>query len=104
MEQSPISLSKKNTISFWQWDNRREYYALKDGQQVALKISGMTEDVLLLAIHNLAGVIFFGSSDGAFKVRQGETIGYKMPGTAGKVGRIVLGGSGREDVVIFLPE
>lgn len=85
-------------------DNRREYYALKDGELVAKKINGMPEDAILLAIHNLAGVTFFGSGDGAFKLKQGELIGHRVPGTAGRVGRIVLGGSAREDDVTFLPE
>lgn len=82
-------------------ENRREYYALKDGDRLAMKINGLPDDAILLAIHNLGGVNFFGSSDGAYKLKQGELIGHRVPGTAGKVGRIVLGGSAREDDATF---
>ncbi|KAJ6639021.1 hypothetical protein Bhyg_11760 [Pseudolycoriella hygida] len=85
-------------------NNRREFYALKDGQRVAYKLNGLPDDPRLLAIHNLAGVIYFGSGDGAYKLKQGELIAHRVPGTAGPVRQIILGGSAREDDAYFLPE
>lgn len=46
-------------------DNNCEYYALKDGEEVAKKINGLPGDTLLLAVQNWAGINFFGTSNGA---------------------------------------
>ncbi|XP_055308749.1 uncharacterized protein LOC129572736 [Sitodiplosis mosellana] len=85
-------------------DNRREYYALKDGERAAKKVNGLTDDVQLRAIHNLGGVIFYGSNNnGAFKLVQGELIAHRVPGISGPVRRIILGGSASPDDAIYLP-
>lgn len=85
-------------------ENHREYYALKDGENVTKLINGLPDDALLLAVHNLAGINFFGSAAGAFKLVQGELIAHQVPGVTWPVRRIVLGGSARPDDVQFLPE
>lgn len=72
------------------------HYALKDGETTAYKISGLPDDAKLLAIHNLGGVIFFGSNSGAFEVVQGELQASKIPLVSGNVVAIKLRGSARK--------
>lgn len=67
------------------------------------KINGLPKDALIFAIHNLGGVNYFGSSVGAFKLIQGDLYAHKVPGTAGHVRRVVLGGSANPNDAKFLP-
>lgn len=84
-------------------NNHREYYALKDGENVAKKINGLPTDAKILAIHDLGGVNYFGSSAGAFKLVQGYLQAHQVPGVPGPVRRIVLGGSSNPNDATFLP-
>lgn len=85
-------------------ENHREYYALKDGDNEAKKITGLPRDARLLAIHNSAGLIYFGSSNGAYALTQGKFKANKVARTSGPIGRIIVGHSARPIDVQFLPE
>lgn len=72
-----------------------DYYALKDKETTAQKISGLPDDAQLYSIHNLAGVIFFGSSSGAYELTQGQLQASKISHVHGNVVTIKLNGSRR---------
>lgn len=78
-----------------------EFYTLKDGQNVAKKIQGLPDYVKMLAIHNLGGVNFFGSCNGAYKLVQGELTATRVPHVHGPVRKVTLGGSPFPDDATF---
>lgn len=80
-------------------ENVFEYYAMKDGEAVAHKIRGLPDEATLLCIHNLGGVLFFGSFDGAYELMQGSLDSQKVPHIAsGRISSITALGLGKYNI------